>query len=322
LSLADLERFLKQPVTQFFRQRLKVDFKDTTSDGEDDEPFTLDGLDGYLLDDELLADSGPHEPIALVPERLQQRAEKLAREGRLPIGHLGALWQRTQVDELIETRSAWITLCAYFFPTDEHFPISVVHGSIAVNDWLDNARHAIRGPVWLERTASKITTVANKEIVARPDKMVRGYLRQLALAACDYQLTGYLVGRDAILELPAMQCDAARTELHALLTLWQQGMSAPLPTAFKTALALLADDTTKAKAAYDGTHFGNRTIPGESAQPALARLWPDYAAMQNDPAHAEVSRQLVQPLLQWTQGIKVHALSGVTAITKSELDAA
>ncbi len=322
LSLGDLERFLKQPVTQFFRQRLKVNFKDTTISSEDDEPFLLDGLDGYLLDDELLADTGPHEAIDQVPARLQQRAEKLAREGRLPIGHLGALWQQTQVSELIETRTAWITLCATFAPTDEQFPLSMVHGPLAVHDWLENARRARRGPVWLERTASKITTVANKEIVARPDKMVRSYLRQLALAASGYQLTGYLVGRDAILELPAMQQDTARIELQGLLTSWQQGMTAPLPTAFKTALALLADGPAKAKISYDGPDYASSPYPGENTQPALARLWADYAAMESDPAHADISRQLYAPLVQWTHRIKIHALSGVAAIIEPELDAA
>ena len=322
LSLADLERFLKQPVTQFFRQRLKVDFKDTTANGDDDEPFTLGGLDDYQLDDELLADSGPFESIDQVPARLQQRAEKLAREGRLPIGHLGALWQQSRVEELTNTRSAWITLSTYFTQTTEQFPILIVHGPITINDWLDNARQSPHGAVWLEHTASKITVKVNKQDVARADKLARSYLRQLTLAACGFPLTGYLVGRDAILEFPAMPRDKAITELQNLLTLWQQGMSAPLPTAFKTALALLANDAVKARACYDGTHVGNHDISGENEQAALARLWPDYAAMEQDPQHLIISQQLYQPLLQWSHAVRVHALCTAAALVALEMESA
>ena len=318
VALVELERFLKQPVAHFFRQQLKVDFRQHAVTGDDDEPFVLNGLDGYTLDDMLLTDTGAHEAIEDVPARLQQRVEKLAREGRLPIGHLGRRWQQTQVEELTASRAAWITLCAQFPISPQQFPISLSEGPMVVEDWLDHARCKGDDVVWLSRTASKISRTVKEVVSARPEKMVAGFLRQLALSACGYQFTGFLVGRDVLLELPVMDPVEARAEMAKLLILWQQGSMAPLPTAFKTALKLLTDGPSKAQEDYDGNAFSNKE--GEVAQPALGRLWSDYAALESEPEFPAISEQLYRPLLRWTNRIRVHGLDALDHIINAQQD--
>jgi exodeoxyribonuclease V gamma subunit len=97
LKLADLVNFLRQPVRYFFRQRLGVMFGDAALVGEDEEPFSLNALERYLLEDQLLADDGEDELPEQVAEQLTLRAARLAREGVLPIGLIGQQYQHQLV---------------------------------------------------------------------------------------------------------------------------------------------------------------------------------------------------------------------------------
>jgi exodeoxyribonuclease V gamma subunit len=110
LKLADLVNFLRQPVRYFFRQRLGVMFGDAALVGEDEEPFSLDALERYLLEDQLLADDGEDELPEQVAEQLTLRAARLAREGVLPIGLIGQQYQQQLVQALVPVRSAWLQL--------------------------------------------------------------------------------------------------------------------------------------------------------------------------------------------------------------------
>jgi exodeoxyribonuclease V gamma subunit len=58
LTLSQLTTFLRNPVKVFFRQRLLVRFEEDEDENADDECFTVDGLQEYLLVQELLAGVG------------------------------------------------------------------------------------------------------------------------------------------------------------------------------------------------------------------------------------------------------------------------
>ncbi|WP_267873626.1 exodeoxyribonuclease V subunit gamma [Massilia sp. Se16.2.3] len=114
LTLAELASFMKQPARYFFRRRLAVMFNETEVIGEDEEPFAFDGLERYGLEDSLLDDGGVIEELDAVRQVLQARAERLAREGALPIGLIGQHWQEQLVKDLVPVREAWLRLCADF----------------------------------------------------------------------------------------------------------------------------------------------------------------------------------------------------------------
>src|SRR6185369_16077465 len=98
--------FLRQPVKYFFRQRLGVIFGDANMVGEDEEPFALDGLERYQLEDAMLDDSGGQEPLDEVRATLARRAERLQREGLLPIGLIGQRKRDELVEGLVPVRTA------------------------------------------------------------------------------------------------------------------------------------------------------------------------------------------------------------------------
>ena len=90
VSLAELIAFVEDPVKAFFRQRLGVDFRVDEGAGDDIEPFELDGLERWRLQDELIAlqaDAiGRAQSLAEVGEK---GVEGMQRRGDLAEGALG-----------------------------------------------------------------------------------------------------------------------------------------------------------------------------------------------------------------------------------------
>ncbi|MGK5023611.1 exodeoxyribonuclease V subunit gamma [Janthinobacterium sp. RB2R34] len=290
LSLGELASFVRQPVKYFFRRRLSVHFADAAMLGEDEEPFGLNALERYLLEDTMLGDGGTEEALDEVRAGLQARADKLAREGVLPIGLIGRQVQEQLVDALVPVRSAWLSLRASFPEVAAKRAITLPFGELLVEDWLDKLRGNGRDIAWLEQISSK---VMDKSGLARGDKLMLMWLRQLAAAAIGFPVTGYLVARDAIVSMAPLEPAASREALAAVLALWREGMNHPLPTACKTGLALVQEGDPRA--VYDGGF----DMAGEREELCLARLWPEFAALAAEEAWQDCSRELYGPLADW-----------------------
>ncbi len=74
LKLGELASFLRQPARYFFRRRLGVCFADAAMLGEDEEPFGLNALERYLLEDTMLDDGGEVEAVGRRARQPGQRA--------------------------------------------------------------------------------------------------------------------------------------------------------------------------------------------------------------------------------------------------------
>lgn len=290
LKLGELARFIKQPAKYFFRQRLGVVFADDQVLGEDEEPFGFNALEEYYLADSLLDDDGTAELIAEVSACLHKRAARLGREGTLPIGLIGEKWQDQLVNMLTPVRTAWLKLCQQYPTPSDKLPVIFVHEGIHLDDWLDKMHSNGTDAVWMTQIASKVT---NKKDEVRGEKLIDGWLRQLAAAAHGHQVTGYLVARDAIITMAPLDQDAARTTLETLITCWRDGMNRPLPTACKTALARAQGGNPRE--VYNGGYQMN----GEVEDQCLARLWPDFEALSAESDWAICSETLYGPLAAW-----------------------
>ncbi|CDG82516.1 exodeoxyribonuclease V subunit gamma [Janthinobacterium agaricidamnosum] len=303
LKLSELASFMRQPVKYFFRRRLSVTFADMALVGEDEEPFALNALERYLLEDTLLDQASQPEALDQVRASLFERAEKLHREGVLPIGLIGRQWQIQLVDALVPVRSAWLRLCERFPQPADKQAIVLDFDGLRIEDWLDRLRSDGHGnTAWLMQISSKILDQAGQP---RGDKLMLMWLRQLAAAAQGYPVTGHLVARDAVVSMPPLAQAASRQALGALLALWREGMNHPLPTACKTALALVLEGDPRS--VYDGGF----EIAGESGELCLARLWPDFAALSAEQAWADCSRELYGPLVAWMkEHIAIAAIGG------------
>ncbi len=291
LKLAELAKFLKQPARHFFQRRLGVWFGDPATLGQDEEPFSFNALERYLLEDSLLDDGGPPEAIGEVRANLAARAERLAREGVLPIGLIGRKWQEQLIDGLVPVRTAWLTLGARFRAPAPKLPVHFrFEGGIELDDWIDQLRTGADGEAWLMQISSK---VADSKGFPRGDKLIGPWLRQLAAAAAGHPVTGHLVARDAIVTMAPLDADSARADLAALVALWRRNLDQPLPVACKTALALLRGGDPH------GTYNGGFEISGEVEDESLARLWPDFTALTAGGAWLETAQALYGPLANW-----------------------
>jgi exodeoxyribonuclease V gamma subunit len=290
LTLGELASFLRQPARFFFRRRLGVTFNDLEVVGEDEEPFSLDALDRYFLEDTLLDDSGTPEAQHEVRQVLESRAARLAREGVLPIGLVGRQWQQQLVDDLVPVRSAWLALGSRYPRPAPKLVVSLDVGGWRVEDWIDRLRSNDDDTVWLLQISSK---VLDRKGEPRGDKLMGPWLRQLAAAAMGERVGGVLVARDASLAMAPLARGEALAQLEALVTLWRSNLDRPLPVACKTALAHFAGGD--ARETYDGGF----EIDGEVIDPCLARLWPEFALLRAAGGWPLVAEALYGPLVAW-----------------------
>lgn len=302
LTLGELASFLRQPARYFFRRRLGVTFADLEVVGEDEEPFSLDALDRYFLEDTLLDDSGTPEAPHEVRQVLETRAARLAREGVLPIGLVGRQWQQQLVDDLVPVRRAWLAQGARYPKPAPKLVVGVEAGGLRVDDWVDRLRSNDEDTVWLLQMSSK---VLDRKGEPRGDKLIGPWLRQLAAAAMGERVGGVLVARDASLAMAPLERGQALAQLETLVTLWRANLDRPLPVACKTALAHFSGGD--ARETYDGGF----EIDGEVTDPCLARLWPEFALLRAAGGWPLVAEALYGPLVAWLKdGVTVTRFDG------------
>jgi len=302
LKLGELASFLRQPARYFFRRRLGVVFADAAQVGEDEEPFALDALERYQIEDHLLDDSGEPEAIDAVRATLATRAERLAREGVLPIGLMGRMWQEQLVETLTPVRTEWLRLGARFPEAAPKLAVALDLDGLILDDWIDRLRSSGTGSAWLMQLSSKVLDRGGRP---RGDKLLLPWLRQLASSAAGSPVTGYLVARDAVVEMAPLESDESLQVLHDLARLWRANLDAPLPVACRTALAHLAEADPRA------TYDGGFELRGEVDDLCLARLWPDFDALVAAGGWPDLAEALYGPLARWME----------SALTVKELSA-
>jgi exodeoxyribonuclease V gamma subunit len=292
LKLGELASFLRQPARYFFRRRLGVAFDDPDTLGDDEEKFSINGFERYQLEDALLLDAGTPEAIGDVRTTLHARAEKLGREGALPIGLVGQQWQHQLVEALVPVREAWLRLVARFPEPAPKLAVNLLVGPVHLDDWIDHVRQGADGVASLAQMSSKVLDKAGH---LRGDKLIAPFLRQLAAAAAGAPTQGFLVARDAIVTMAPLEPGMARAALEQIVAAWRTNLDAPLAVACKTALAQLLD--ADPRTVYDGGF----EIDGEVADACLARLWPTFATLVAGGDWQATVEATYGPLAQWMQ---------------------
>ncbi len=300
LTVAALARFLKNPVRDFFRLRLDVVFRDGDDAADDDEPFALDGLQEYGLLDEVINDVLV-EVNGSAPDLRRLVAEHVARihrAGRLPMAEQGRRTEHALVETLVPMLQRWREVRALYPQTSHKEPLRFEHEAGVLNDWLDGLQAPQEEPglrVWLELTPGKL---CDRRKAVRPDKLITAWVRTIAAGACGRPVQGVIVGRDATVTVKPMPADEAVTALTTLMQAWREGMTAPLPLASRTALALVGGASDVA-AVYEGSQFPRGGSPGEGEEACLSRMYPDYETLCADGRFHVLASRLFDPVVQW-----------------------
>jgi exodeoxyribonuclease V gamma subunit len=328
LSIRRLADFLKNPVKDFFRQRLQVTFPEQAAPVPDDEPFALAGLDRWqLLDDALQAarrrfDADPEADVATL---VQRRLAREARAGRLPLAAPGRHTagelavelapMLAQVQRLLLQHAQPLGRRTLWLPHPQQ-------PALVLDDMLEGLRAGAGGPVLIDLRASRIGM--GRKPQPRPEKFVETWLRLLAAAASGEAVAAVLVGADAVATVAPLAADEAPQARATLLDLMQAAAASavgdePWPTALRTGLALLADDGS-ARTVYEGSGHGGP--PGEGREPCLARLFPDYAALAAAPGFEAATTRLYAAYRDWLAArVSLQRLEGAALADDEAADA-
>jgi exodeoxyribonuclease V gamma subunit len=298
LSLQDLGDFLKQPVRAFFRQRLKVSFERDDPLSEDQEPFDLDGLGRWQLQDELIRAQAValEQGEDLVVAR-EARLASIQRRGDLPGGGFGEALADdllAPMDELFTRYQAALARWPLVVEGEEEirFQARVEGQELELADWLGGIRSdgaGQRGRVVLE--SSDLV----KDGHYRSERLIRHWVRHLALQLAGGPLTTLVLSKVGDVELAAVEAAQAAAHLSVLLAAWHRGMREPLPLAARTAFDFLKGGGDAAGKTYEGAF---RQAGEGKTDVYLRRAYRDYAALTASGEFFVLAELLLRPLLE------------------------
>ena len=306
LTLSELATFLKNPVKTFFRERLKVVFDQDDPATEDTEPFTLNGLQNWKLQDDLIkaqlevveaTDGSTEESEARRIAVLDDRLDHIARRGELADGGFRAVMRDALVEPMAkmfaEYRKA-LTDWPIVIDDEEDFTFELMtdEGLVIVADRLGGIRqnaHGERARIVLE--SSNLLGTSKSEY--RPSKALTHWVRHLAHHLAGDPITTVIVSKKGGATLKPLDPPMARALFSHQIKAWSAGMTRPLPVAMETATTWLKTPT-KAQTTYEG----NNNVTGEVQQDAcLRRAYPDYADLVASGEFENLARQLIEPVL-------------------------
>ncbi len=292
VSPEQLQGFLRDPVKYFFTRRLKVYLDEDEQAQLDSEPFSLDGLERYQLQDQLLR-AAEAVPPSDCDDALKAAADRLTRSGQLPLAGFGEQYRSDLVEPLPNQIHRYNAL-SRLWPECQvsSLPLAFEASGVHLQGWLNELRcHADGALARLELLPGSLAK--SKEL--KWHRLLRPYVMHVIAAACGIPMTTLLVGEDKSLSFSPVPQEDAADVLTGWLHAWSSGMAAPLPIALKTSVKWLqSQDEDKARTCYEGAV----KVTGEvTTSASLARQYPNYSALVADGQFIDLSQQLYRPLL-------------------------
>ena len=290
VPLETLQRFWAHPVRAFFQMRLQVHFRTEDSEIPDTEPFILEGLSRYQINQQLLN--------ALVE---QDDAERLFRRfraaGDLPYGAFGEIFWETQCQEMQQLADRVIA-CRQ---PGQSMEIDLACNGVQITGWLPQVQ-----PDGLLRWRPSLLSVAQG---------MQLWLEHLVYCASGGNGESRLfLRKDGEWRFPPLAAEQALHYLSQLIEGYREGMSAPLlvlPESggawLKTCYdaqndAMLDDDSTlqKARTKFLQAYECNMMVCGEGDDIWYQRLWRQLTPETME-AIVEQSQRFLLPLFRFNQ---------------------
>lgn len=290
VPLETLQRFWAHPVRAFFQMRLQVNFRTEDSEIPDTEPFILEGLSRYQINQQLLN--------VLVE---QDDAERLFRRfraaGDLPYGAFGEIFWETQCQEMQQLADRVIA-CRQ---PGQSMEIDLACNGVQITGWLPQVQ-----PDGLLRWRPSLLSVAQG---------MQLWLEHLVYCASGGNGESRLfLRKDGEWRFPPLASEQALHYLSQLIEGYREGMSAPLlvlPESggawLKTCYdaqndAMLDDDSTlqKARTKFLQAYEGNMMVRGEGDDIWYQRLWRQLTPETME-AIVEQSQRFLLPLFRFNQ---------------------
>jgi exodeoxyribonuclease V gamma subunit len=287
-DLARWHGMLRQPLSVYYQDRLRIHFDAPETEIDSEESFGMNPLQ-------------MHQALTSLLRRTGAAAEGLQRSGFLPLAGFGDIALGELQTQLEALRAHTLGLRAQH-PQPWATPAVDVDlggcgqlsGEFDPHEWWSDQQQRV---LHIEYSPSKLLrkTAAKEPLRARLHKLTRCWLQHLVLCASGWEGTSVVVGLDAMASWPSLAPETAHRQLQALAALYQQAWDMPIPIACQTAGEWLA--TMQAFAPGDASalaladrharsvfedHVGSGAHwPGEhTLSPVLRRHWDHFAQLQ------------------------------------------
>ena len=283
LTLADLQRLLRQPVEVFFRNHLQVEFDSLDALEQEDEPFALDALQQHSAGAELLRTTHPVQAL-----------QRLHAAGSLPLAGFGQivatdLLAKAQI--VLQAQASWQQRYPEPLPA-QSVDLTLAHGTLLTGTldglWCEATRQTSHRCLQLAARTGAVLQGKDDSVAARAHVLAGLWVRHLAACASGMHLTSVQLGVDGQVCLRPLAADTALAILGRLAQVYAQAWAQPLPLACKTGWAYLLaqqqnaaliaagkpakDPHDAAQVVFEGGRFGGEI--GESAY--LQRAFTSY----------------------------------------------
>jgi exodeoxyribonuclease V gamma subunit len=301
LTLALLGRFVKNPVRVFFEHRLGVRLGDEDVAAQDQEPFSLDGLENWTLQDELIrvqraaVDAGGSREQAL-----QAQLARMAARGEFPHG---AFAERiaSGLAEPMERLFAHYTQLLQAWPRVlPDAPLAYAEDGappLVFEDWLSGLR---AGPDGARCRLVLESSGLTKDRRWRFGRLLSHWVAHVAGQLEGEALTTIVVSKTGTATLQPLPRDEALAWWRTLLQAWREGMRRPLPFCIDSAAgwlryALPERGEPARERAREEARKCHESECGRDAY--LARAFPEFDAFVADD-FGHWATTLLQPLRQ------------------------
>ncbi|MGF1775584.1 exodeoxyribonuclease V subunit gamma [Vibrio nomapromontoriensis] len=293
LDLAEFHRFWRLPVQYLFNRRLQVSFDQQHFMVEEDEPFSLNGLESFGLRNELLhalvKNGGQLSDAKTQAFQQQQKAQ-----GFLPVRHFGDLELAGNMGQTQELAQAVVALTSSAVEDAE------------VNLLIDLGKHRIHLQGWITGQFSS-GLVRYRSGRLRASDYLSAWIDHLLLAAIGKGKVTHMLAYDkkeGVVHrvLPALDSDAAMSYLKELLSLYVQGLDQPLAYFPETAMAGIEanysrgawkPDDEKMLSKMEAKFVGGYMVTGEGGNAYISRVWPQW-----EESMAQESKRIAAQVLQ------------------------
>ena len=329
LSLRELADFLKNPVRAFLTQRLRVALEFEEGGRDDHEPFELDGLKRWSLQNELIRAQAAALRDGADPVLVRQaRLEQIRRRGELAAGGFGEMMSEALVEPM-DALFATYQEFAQRWPnvlSDERevrLPASPDGTHPGMADWLGGFRSDDAGG---EARVLIETSDLVKDGHYRGDRLIGYWIQHLAASLDSPMMSTVVVSKKGTAQFAALASSEAAAQLATLLNAWCDGMTRPLPLATRTGfdwLRAMASDgggrrsgkvaseaavesppdpeaiAQKAASVARQAYEGGPRVAGElDTSASLRRVYPDFASLIASGEFATLARTLLAPIMR------------------------
>jgi len=318
LTLNALQRFVRNPAEAFFRARLRIAFDPIDPAALDHEPFELDALEQWQLQDELIRAQRLAVDRGLAREpALHDALDRIRRRGALPI----AGFAQPVIDALVEPMDDlfdryrvairdWPEVLAPRVVAD---PVIRDDPGLQLRDWLGDWRRrnfSAEGEGDGDGALARVLLSSSsliKDNRYRRELLLSYWIEHVAAHLAGPPMTTCVIGKIGSVTLRPLSAEAAAEYWSTLLDAYVEGLRDALPLASKAGFAWLRSggqpgvsidslSAGKARLAYDGQAGDFGKIGEVRGNPCLARAYPDFDALWADGRFAVWCDRLYAPL--------------------------